>query len=291
MNEKKGPRIKRKRAVQAQPGKLAGALAAVSLGQFLVGLFLLFHMRDRLLGEAGPVFLLCIGLILLASLIFAAGFLALGRWRDRGGAQVVKDLEQANESLREQKHDMMNHFQIVYGLMELGEYEEARAYISPVCKQIQKSSRAMRTSQPAVNALLQAKMETAEQMGIDFYPEVGSALERLPMKAWDFCRILANLLDNATAALQEQEGERRITVRIWEDREDYLLEVENNGPPIPEEILPAVFCPGVTTKKEEGHGLGLAIVARLVRECGGQVTAESVEGMTSFLVRLPKAKN
>ena len=70
----------------------------------------------------------------------------------------MKNLENLNLKLRAQRHDYMNHLQVIYGLLELGEYEDAREYMEPVFKDITRVTRAMKTSQPAVNALLQAKI-------------------------------------------------------------------------------------------------------------------------------------
>ncbi len=267
--------------------KLTGALLAVNLVQVMIGVILLIVMGSRLLGEVSPVIWVCVGLILVSALMTGAGLLAAGRYQNRNYEESMKNLECFNGKLREQKHDLMNHFQVVYGLMELGEYEEAHAYIRPVFKEIKKLNMALKTAQPAVNALLQAKMEAAARQEIDFYLEVGSSLEAIPMQPWDLCRVLANLLDNAINALKEKEGEKRIRVSLKEARGSYLFEIADNGPAIPEENRALLFKPGFTTNKEEGHGNGLAIVARLLKEAGGEIFFESEEEETVFLVRLP----
>lgn len=241
-----------------------------------------------MLAEVGPV-LIAVILILLFSNVGTIVWIYLSAQnRNHGFRESMQNLEKLNRELREQKHDLMNHFQVVYGLMELGEYEEAHAYITPVFKEIRKFNRALKTAQPAVNALLWAKMEEAEKRGVDFYLEVGSSLADIPIQPWDLCRILANLIDNGLTALEKQEGERRLSVLIRETRQDYQLEIANNGPAIPADIRPHLFQSGFTTKKEAGHGQGLAIVSRLLREAEGQILLESEEGETSFTVNIPK---
>ncbi len=281
---------RRKRAAGVVLGKLTGALLAVSAGQLAASICLFASLEGIPDGGFLQVARICVGLLLFSSLLSIAGLAAAAGYRNRNYEEAMENLEELNRKLREQKHDLMNHFQVVYGLMELGEYEEAREYIRPVFKSIQKLNRALKTAQPAVNALLQAKMETAEQKGIDFYLEVGTALSDLPMQPWDFCRVLANLLDNAMTALEGVEGEKRLTVRMKEAASVYRVEVENNGPAIEPHILPYIFQAGFTTKREEGHGQGLAIVSRLVKGAGGMVTADCADGLTVFLVELPVAK-
>ena len=264
-----------------------GLLVNVTV-QFLAGIALLYGLFVRASEAVSPMVLACIGLILLSSLLGAAGIFAAARYQNRSYEESMKNLENLNTKLREQKHDLMNHFQVVYGLMELGEYEEAHSYVRPVFRDIRKLNRALKTAQPAVNALLQAKMETAESQEIDMYLTVGSTLKDIRMQPWDLCRILGNLIDNAVTALAENEGEKRLLVMLNESSEDYIFEISNNGPMIPAESIPHLFKAGFTTKKGEGHGQGLAIVVRLVRETGGAVTVESDEDETLFRVLLPK---
>lgn len=80
---------------------------------------------------------------------------------------TIKHLEAFNKTLRTQRHDYLNHIQVIYSLMELEEYDEARNYIEPVYKDIVRVSKALKTSKPAVNALLQAKLQMAEKNEID----------------------------------------------------------------------------------------------------------------------------
>lgn len=271
--------------------RLTGLLLALSAGQLLAGVVLLVCVGEsRTFARVEPVMWACVVLMLLSGVAAAVGIYAAGRYRDKNFEESMRNLEQLNGRLREQKHDLMNHFQVVYGLLELGEYGEAYAYIRPVFKDIQRLNMALKTAQPAVNALLQAKMETAGARGIDFYLEVGTDLKSIPLKPWDLCRILANLLDNAIAALEEWEGEKKILVRMQASQGGYRISVENNGPVIPEGHLHEIFRSGFTTKREEGHGQGLAIVARLVREAQGEVGVKSLPGETVFTVLLPEKR-
>ena len=128
----------------------------------------------------------------------------------------IRNLEDFNTKLREQRHDYLNQLQIVHGLLELDEFEEAKNYLQPVFRDIMKVNQALKTSQPAVNALLRAKMEAAEQQGVDLYVEIATQLNRLPLEPWEFCKILANLIDNAVTAAGQNEGEKRVLLQLKE---------------------------------------------------------------------------
>lgn len=160
--------------------------------------------------------------------------------------------------------------------------------MEPVFKDITRVTRAMKTSQPAVNALLQAKMESAEKKGVDMIVEVGTPLKEIPLEPWELCKLLANLIDNGITALEEKEGEKKLAVEIRQDSRFYTFAVRNNGPAIPEEHQALIFKQGFSTKKEEGHGTGLAIVSQIVKEAKGEISLSSDEKETCFAIRLPR---
>jgi two-component system nitrogen regulation sensor histidine kinase GlnL len=62
--------------------------------------------------------------------------------------------------------------------------------------------------------------------------------------------------------------------------------VRDNGPGVPEELVPHLFDPFVTTKAN-GSGLGLALVAKIIRDHGGVVECESTPRRTVFRVLMP----
>jgi two-component system, NtrC family, nitrogen regulation sensor histidine kinase GlnL len=65
-----------------------------------------------------------------------------------------------------------------------------------------------------------------------------------------------------------------------------MIEVEDNGPGVPEHLKPHLFDPFVTTKRK-GSGLGLALVAKIIGDHGGIIECESEPECTVFRVLLP----
>jgi sensor histidine kinase regulating citrate/malate metabolism len=268
--------------------KLVGALLLINLLQFFVG-FVIFIIQGKTIIDEVSIFMyLAIGLMLLSSLITILGLYFAIRYKNDIMTESMSNLEELNTRLRTQRHDYLNHFQVIYGLMELGEYEEAKGYIDPVFKDIMKVSKALKTAQPAVNALLQAKIEAAEKKGIDLYLEIRSQLKEIPIEPWNLCKVLANIIDNGITALSEVESEKCIHLEIGEDMNYYTFLIYNNGPEIPKTQLDNIFRQGFSTKKEEEHGMGLFIVAKIVREAGGTIMVNSNADKTSFYIELPK---
>jgi two-component system nitrogen regulation sensor histidine kinase GlnL len=65
-----------------------------------------------------------------------------------------------------------------------------------------------------------------------------------------------------------------------------MIEIEDNGPGVPEHLKPHLFDPFVTTKRS-GSGLGLALVAKIIDDHGGIIECESEPKRTIFRVLLP----
>jgi nitrogen fixation/metabolism regulation signal transduction histidine kinase len=104
-------------------------------------------------------------------------------------------------------------------------------------------------------------------------------------------RALLNLVRNGVQAIAGSGRERgRVTVRLSDgDHQFWNLDVEDDGPGIPEEMRGVVFDPYVTTKKT-GTGLGLAIVKKVIVEHAGTINvAAAPRGGACMQIRLPKA--
>lgn len=201
---------------------------------------------------------------------------------------TINYLEAFNKTLRSQRHDYLNHIQVIYSLMELEEFDEARKYIEPVYKDIVRVSKALKTSKPAVNALLQAKLQMAEKNNIEMELEIKTDLKTLSMEPWEFCRVIGNIIDNGIFALKEKPDNRYILVDFSEDLENIRINISNNGDIIPKEIINNIFKEGFTTKGNLGEGMGLAIVKDIVQKFNGSVSVSSTEERTSFEIVLPK---
>lgn len=105
--------------------------------------------------------------------------------------------------------------------------------------------------------------------------------------------VLANLLGNAAKFVVEgSELPRRIAVRVSEEAHTAHVEVEDNGPGIPQEAEQRIFEPfrRLSTTRQSGFGLGLATVKKIVEAYHGQLGVRSRPAKGSvFWFELPKA--
>jgi two-component system, NtrC family, nitrogen regulation sensor histidine kinase GlnL len=109
-----------------------------------------------------------------------------------------------------------------------------------------------------------------------------------------------NLAKNAAEAIAEGREPGRITLRTAfrpgvrlsvpganaRVSLPLMIEVEDTGPGVPDELKPHLFDPFVTTKRK-GTGLGLALVAKIIGDHGGVIECESAPKRTVFRVLLP----
>lgn len=214
--------------------------------------------------------------------------------------QKTKELEEAygqledlNREMRAQRHDFMNHLQVVYSLIEMNEPGEAMEYMDRIYGDMQRVSRMLRTACPAVNALIQAKLAEAAERGAELKLSIAAKWDDELMPAWEICRVLANLIDNALDAAcmaEHPEGVRpTVELVLGEDLRSWFFSVRNNGPAISEKARAKIFEPGFTTKAT-GQGMGLYIVSQTITQMGGQITVESRDGDTVFSGFVPRKR-
>ncbi|MBR1821703.1 MAG: Spo0B domain-containing protein [Clostridia bacterium] len=203
--------------------------------------------------------------------------------------EAYGQLEALNGTLRKQRHDFMNHLQVVFSLLELDDPGEAMKYVENVYGDIKKTGSVLKTAIPAVNALIAAKRQDCAERGITLDIHIAAGWRDMPVPGWEMCRVLGNLIDNARDALVEDasNADKRISLTIDETPGAYCFRVENNGPAIPPAIQRSIFQMGFTTKSD-GHGSGLSIVEEILKEYGGEIHVESAEDATAFIGSVPK---
>jgi len=138
--------------------------------------------------------------------------------------------------------------------------------------------------------LFDAVAPRAQAQGVRLVPE----FQGVAVLEWgvppDLVYAFENLMDNA---IKYSRPGGEVTVRLRTEGEEAVVEVEDRGIGIPEEMLEDVFlefvrAPNAKRHAHEGTGLGLSIAREAIRLHGGDITVRSVEGEgTTFTVRLP----
>jgi two-component system cell cycle sensor histidine kinase/response regulator CckA len=104
-------------------------------------------------------------------------------------------------------------------------------------------------------------------------------------------QVLLNLVINAEQAMISTHGRGTLILRTWHDPERgaVVLEVNDDGPGVPDDLQPKIFDPFFTTKEVgKGTGLGLTVAYAIIQEHGGRLTMKSQPGGgASFFIELP----
>ena len=121
--------------------------------------------------------------------------------------------------------------------------------------------------------------------GVSVIREYDQQLPRICGFGSELNQVWTNLLANAIEAMHGK-GELRVRTGLELDR--VFVEIADNGPGIPADVLPHIYEPFFTTKGVgEGTGLGLDAVCRIVRNHHGEIRVSSHPGDTRFRVYLP----
>ena len=103
-------------------------------------------------------------------------------------------------------------------------------------------------------------------------------------------QVVLNLIQNAIHALSVGERGGTVSVSVAAVPAGVELVVGDDGPGIPDHVLPRIFEPFFTTKRNgEGTGLGLAVTGEIVSRHGGTIDVETSAEGTRFRVTLPAA--
>jgi len=195
------------------------------------------------------------------------------------------------EALRAQSHEFSNRLHTLVGLVELGRYDEAIAFVTAVSTtRNELADHLLRTlREPKVVALLLAKTSVALERGVELSVVADESFDRGVTDVSDLLTVLGNLVDNAVDAAALSAGERWVEVRFAVIGTDLLVRVSDSGPGIPEEDRERIFLDGWTTKDSRSgarRGIGLALVRQIVERRGGLIEVGSWQGAV-FSVLLP----
>ena len=196
------------------------------------------------------------------------------------------------DSMRANNHDFTNKLHVILGLIQIGEYEKAEAYIENISIiQRETVSAIMKAIDNAsFSALLIGKICRASECNVKFVLEDNCIFknEDISIPSEALVTITGNLIDNALDAMNMQiesvNKSKTLTFGVFTKSKNLLITVKDNGPGIPKNIMDKIFEKGFSTKGK-GRGVGLFHTKQLIESLGGNISVESMEGMgTKFTV-------
>jgi signal transduction histidine kinase len=123
------------------------------------------------------------------------------------------------------------------------------------------------------------------KQGVDVITQFGDGIPKISAYGSELNQVWTNIIDNAVDAMK---GSGRLTVRTRYDDPNIVVEIEDSGPGIPEDVQARLFEPFFTTKPVgKGTGLGLNISYKIIQKHGGDIQVQSQPGKTCFRILIP----
>jgi len=128
----------------------------------------------------------------------------------------------------------------------------------------------------------------ARYRNIDIQTDYNPDLPAITSDSTQLQQVFLNIFNNAIDAIGK-DGEILIHTSLITKTNAVAIEISDNGPGIPKEVLNKIFDPFFTTKEVgKGTGLGLSISYSIVEKLGGRMMVASQEGEgTTFTIYLP----
>lgn len=200
----------------------------------------------------------------------------------------ISTMEDTVRTMREERHEYINHLQSILGLTLAGEKKEVVSYINDIGVAISFNSQMLMINYAPLQVLLQNKSSKAAQHKIKFKVNVMTELSYFQINTYDLTTIFGNLIDNAIDCLVKNEITTKI---IWfdvsEDNKNYIFLIRDSGPPISDSVVADIFKEGFSTKGIN-RGFGLKLVKDTLEKIGGTITYQPKP--KGFTVYFPKSE-
>jgi two-component system CitB family sensor kinase len=195
------------------------------------------------------------------------------------------------EGLRAQRHEFSNRLHTIAGLLETGHHVEAMEYLHTLAAPAVAPIDTEAVRDPYLRAFLGAKTALAAEKRVRLDIGEESWVPGRVTAPVDVTTVVGNLLDNAIEAARL--GTTRpawVEVVLAAERDTLHVSVADSGDGVPEDDKERIFVEGVSTRADEGRGLGLALARQAARSLGGDVwladSGEAAQGAV-FVARLP----
>lgn len=195
-------------------------------------------------------------------------------------------------ALRANTHEFSNKLQVISGLLQMNQPQEALSYIGTVSQiQAQLITPVMQLIHNAnVAALILGKLNNMRELDIHLTLLANSSLPEHSryLSTPEIVTVVGNLLENAIEAVNavSDDRARTIVLQITEDEHSLLILISDSGIGIDPEIMPHICELGFSTKAAEGRGVGMSLIRDIVDRHEGsmEVDSEPGDGTTFTLI-------
>ncbi|MEM2189798.1 MAG: PAS domain-containing sensor histidine kinase [Archaeoglobaceae archaeon] len=207
------------------------------------------------------------------------------------------DLQETNEELSRKneflsllskmlRHDILNDLAVIRGAIEVKEDAMLEMALSRIDKIVEKIND-IKNLEEAMGKLRPMNVAEVIRWAVDKYAEQAVfklSIQDVFVEANEALKsAIENIINNAI--LHSQVSPVEITINVFKERDECIIEIADNGVGIPNEIKEKIFEAGYSRR---GGGLGLYLVKKIVEMFGGKVSVrDNVPKGALFEIRLP----
>lgn len=197
----------------------------------------------------------------------------------------LNQMKETVDLLRIQRHDYMNHLQVILMQVSNGKNEDAKKYILGISDDIKNNTSVFDTGSNYIDAILNFKSAKCSEYNIQLTACIDSLLENTPLKDTQLGSIFLNIIDNAIDELKKYEKEYKyIHVDTYTENDKHYISINNNGRKIDD--TKKIFEMGFSSKGNN-RGYGLYSIKQLLQSKKCNIEVCSDDEITEFIIELP----
>lgn len=129
------------------------------------------------------------------------------------------------EVLRVQRHNFLNHLQVISGLLQLKKYDRVSEYIMNIGNEYNQASMVGRIEIPEIASAILIEELAAGKHGISIDKQINTCMDKGISSVTETADILREILGNASCLIASSDCERTIKLKIGENGDQYEFEV------------------------------------------------------------------
>lgn len=199
--------------------------------------------------------------------------------------ESIQSLEKSYREQRKSTHEFLHQIQTIGGLLEQGNLEATKSYITKIQNTHSNRIFAVNSHHPILDAILNQKYQLAGEFGIEMRFQVND-LSAVDIETDALVVLFSNLLENAIEACQKTLNEKTIICSILATD---LLYISIRNTTIPVEIIDGKIK--TTKPHQEEHGYGLPSVFQILDNLNAEYAINYQDGWFQFVAEIPLEQN
>ena len=197
----------------------------------------------------------------------------------------LKQMKDTVDVLRLQRHDYMNHLQVILMQISNGKNEDAKNYILGISNNDSSGITYFSTGNSYIDAILNTKKRRALKYDIQLTACIDSLLEDIELSDSELSSILLNIIDNAIDELKKHNKDYKyIHVDVYKEEYYHNISIKNNGSIIKDKKK--IFELGYSSNGVN-RGYGLYAIKKLLESYNCILDVYSDEMETEFNIQVP----